>query len=90
MEKKRTDVGLTYGLISGLASVIFSLLLYLGGVKWFVNPIAYAGFLIPIIIAVLVGIKQKKLNDGYLDFAAALKSANRRTAAQSTRRPRAT
>ena len=40
MEKKQTDVGLTYGLISGLASVIFSLLLDLGGVKWFVNPIA--------------------------------------------------
>ena len=73
MEKKQTVVGLTYGLISGLASVIFSLLLYLGGVKWFVNPIAYAGFLIPVIIAVLAGLKQKKLNEGYLDFAAALK-----------------
>ena len=73
MEKKRTEVGFTYGLISGLASVIFSLLLYLGGVKWFVNPIAYAGFLIPIAIAVLAGLKQKKLGEGYLDFAAALK-----------------
>ncbi|HTN05773.1 DUF4199 domain-containing protein [Agriterribacter sp.] len=73
MEKKRTDVGLTYGLISGLASVIFGLMLYLGGVKWFVHPIAYAGFVIPIAIAVLAGLKQKKLNEGYIDFAATLK-----------------
>lgn len=73
MEKKRTEVGLTYGLISGLASVIFSLLLYLGGVKWFVHPIAYAGFVIPVVIAVLAGLKQKKLGEGYLDFPAALK-----------------
>lgn len=73
MEKKRTDVGLTYGLISGLASVIFGLLLYLGGVKWFVHPIAYAGFVIPVVIAVLAGLKQKKLGEGYLDFPAALK-----------------
>ena len=73
MEKKRTEVGLTYGLISGLASVIFSLVLYLGGVKWFVHPIAYAGFVIPVVIAVLAGLKQKKLGEGYLDFAAALK-----------------
>ena len=73
MEKKRTEVGFTYGLISGLASVIFSLLLYLGGVKWFVNPIAYAWVLVPIAIAVLAGLKQKKLGEGYLDFAAALK-----------------
>lgn len=73
MEKKRTEVGLTYGLISGLASVIFSLVLYLGGVKWFVHPIAYAGFVIPVVIAVLAGLKQKKLGEGYLDFPAALK-----------------
>lgn len=73
MEKKSTNVGLTYGIISGLASVVFSLVLYLGGVKWFVHPVAYLGFVIPIVVAVLAGIKQKKLNEGYLDFAAALK-----------------
>lgn len=73
METKKTNVGLTYGLICGLASVVFGLVLYLGGVKWFVNPIAYFGFLIPIIIAVLAGLKQKKLQGGYLEFAEALK-----------------
>lgn len=73
MENKQKNVGLTYGVISGLASVIFSLVLYLGGIKWFVSPVAYLGFVVPIIIAVLAGIKQKKLNEGYLDFSAALK-----------------
>ncbi len=60
MEKKKNSIGVTYGLISGLASVIFSLMLYLGGVKWFVNPVAYIGFLIPIVIAVLAALKLKK------------------------------
>lgn len=60
METKKTNVGITYGLISGLASVIFALLLYLNGAKAFVSPVAYAGILIPIVIAVLAGIKQKK------------------------------
>ena len=73
METKKTNVGVTYGLISGLASVIFTLLLYLNGAKSFVSPIAYAGILIPIVIAVLAGIKQKKIDSGYLDFAGALK-----------------
>lgn len=73
METKKSNVGVTYGLISGLASVLFSLVLYLGGVKWFVHPVAYTGFAIPIIIAVLAGLKQKKLNGGYLEFAEALK-----------------
>ncbi len=73
MENKQTNVGVTYGLIAGLASVIFGLILYLGGAKWFVSPIAYTGFLVPIIIAVLAGLKQKKLNDGFLEFREALK-----------------
>lgn len=73
METKKSNLGVTYGLISGLASVIFALLLYLNGAKSFVSPIAYAGILIPIIIAVLAGVKQKKSEGGYLDFAAALK-----------------
>lgn len=73
MEKKKNSIGVTYGLISGLASVIFSLMLYLGGVKWFVNPVAYIGFLIPIVIAVLAALKLKKQEGGYMEFPAALK-----------------
>ncbi|MBS1748449.1 MAG: DUF4199 domain-containing protein [Bacteroidetes bacterium] len=74
METKKSNTGLTYGLISGLASILFSLLLYLGGVKWFISPIAYSGILIPIILAVLAGLKQKKTEGGYLEFGSALKT----------------
>lgn len=73
MEAKKTNIGVTYGLISGLASVIFSLLLYLNGAKTFVSPVAYLAFVIPIVIGVLAGIRQKKNNGGYLDFKESLK-----------------
>lgn len=73
MQNKNTDVGITYGLISGLVSVVFGLLLYLMGAKSYVSPIAYFGMLLPIIIAVLAGLRQKKMDGGYLDFAKALK-----------------
>ena len=74
MEARKKNIGVTYGLISGLASVLFGLLLYMGGVKWFVNPVAYLAFVIPIIFAILAGVKQKKLNEGWLEFGEALKT----------------
>jgi flagellar motor component MotA len=74
MEASKKNIGVTYGLISGLASVIFGLLLYMSGVKWFVHPVAYLSFVIPILFAVLAGLKQKKQNEGWLEFGAALKT----------------
>lgn len=73
MENKSPNIGVTYGLICGLASVVFGLMLYLGGVEWFMNPIAFLGYVIPIIVAVLGGLRQKKLNGGVLVFGDALK-----------------
>jgi len=73
MENKKTDVGLTYGLISGLISVVFGLVLYLMGAKAYVSPVAYLGMLFPIIVAVAAGVRQKKIDGGYIDFAKALK-----------------
>jgi len=74
MEAKKTNAGLTYGVILGLALIIFTLILYLGGVKWFVSPFAWAGFCIPVVFAVIGGVKQKKANGGYLSFSEALKT----------------
>ncbi len=73
MENKKSDVGLMYGLISGLVSVVFGLVLYLMGAKAYVSPIAYLGMLLPVIVAVLAGLKQKSVDGGYIDFAKALK-----------------
>lgn len=74
MEQKTENVGMMYGLMGGAASILFSLMLYLGGVKWFVSPIAYFGLVIPIAFAVLAALRQKKMGGGYLEFSQALKT----------------
>jgi hypothetical protein len=72
MEKKQ-NVFVAYGIISAIIVIIFYLLLYLGGIEWWLNPIAYLGYVLPIVMAVLAAVKQKKLQDGYLSFGEALK-----------------
>ena len=74
MATGKTNIGLMYGLISGGVAIVFTLVLYLAGVKWFVHPIAWAGLALPIVVAVLGGLAQKKANGGYLEFGAALKT----------------
>lgn len=71
---KKENMGLLFGIIGGMASIIFSLILYLGGVEWFVSPIAYLGFAIPIVFGVLAGIRAKKQHGGYLEYGQALKT----------------
>ncbi|HYE54759.1 MAG TPA: DUF4199 domain-containing protein [Chitinophagaceae bacterium] len=72
MEKKQ-NVFLTYGLISGIVSILFALMLYLGGTEWFLHPVAYLGFAIPIVFAVIAAVKHKRNNGGYMSFGEALK-----------------
>lgn len=71
---KQKNIGFTYGLIGGLIMAVVLLLLYLGGTAVFLGPFAWASSLIVIVIAVLAGVKQKKLNGGYLTFGEALKT----------------
>lgn len=75
METQKTNIGVTYGLISGLVSVVFSVILYLGGVQWFVHPVAYLGYVLPIVVAVLAGLRKRKMDGGFIDFAGGLKVA---------------
>ena len=74
MEKKQ-NVFVAYGIISGIVVIIFTLGLYLGGIEWFMNPIAFVVYVLPIVIAVLASVKQKKLQGGYLSFGEALKGS---------------
>ena len=67
------NIGLTYGLVTGLIVVIITLIQYLGGLKLYFSPIGYFVYVILIVAAVLAGQKQKKLNGGYLEFSEALK-----------------
>jgi hypothetical protein len=71
--EKRKNVGLTYGLIGGLALSVYFILMYLGGVEFFMGPLSWLGYVIIIVIAVLAGLKQRKLNGGSLEFGEALK-----------------
>lgn len=64
---------LSYGIISAIVTILFLVLLYMGGVEWFVSPVAYFGWAIPIVFAVIAALAQKKLNGGYLNFSDALK-----------------
>lgn len=68
------NYGVIYGFINAGASIVFGLLLYLGGSKWFIHPVAYIAFVISITCAVLGGLAQKKADGGFLDFGKALKT----------------
>lgn len=68
-----TTTALTYGLIGGIVLCIFNLLLYLGGVKYFLSPVSMVGYLLITTIAVLAGLQQKKQEGGFLSTNDALK-----------------
>jgi ribose/xylose/arabinose/galactoside ABC-type transport system permease subunit len=69
----KTNVGLTYGLISGLIICIITLLQYLGGLDMFLSPVGYVSYLVIITFAVLASLKVRKSNEGFLEFKQALK-----------------
>jgi hypothetical protein len=71
--RKTSNIGLTYGLITGLIICLITLVQYLGGLKTYLNPVGFLSYILIIVMAVLAGNKQKKLNGGYLEFSEALK-----------------
>ncbi|WEK34590.1 MAG: DUF4199 domain-containing protein [Candidatus Pseudobacter hemicellulosilyticus] len=69
------NIGLTYGLIGGLVSAVSVLVFYLGGVSLFLNwALNWIPIVIVIVLAVLAGVQQRKVNGGYLPFGQALKT----------------
>jgi hypothetical protein len=73
MENRKSNTTLMYGVIGGLALSVFLLVLYLIGTSAFLSPAAWIGYIVIITIAVLAGLRQRKLNGGYIEFAEALK-----------------
>jgi hypothetical protein len=71
--ERKTNIGLTYGLITGLIICIITLLQYLGGLDTYLSPVGYLVYVALIVMAVLAGQKQKRLNGGSLEFKEALK-----------------
>jgi len=70
----KSNTGVIYGVITGVAAIAYTIILYVGGLEWFTSPLSYVAFCIPIVIAVLGGLKQKKLQGGYITFKEALKT----------------
>jgi len=70
---KKTNHRLTYGLIAGLVVCLITLGLYLGGLDMYLGPVAYVSYLVVVVLSILAGLRQKKENGGYLEFAEALK-----------------
>jgi hypothetical protein len=70
----KKNMGVLYGLIHGGIAILFTLVLYLGGVKWFTHPLAWSALAIPLVVGVLGGLAQKKVNGGFLSFGEALKT----------------
>lgn len=71
---KRPSVAWTMGLIAGLVMCLITLCLYLGGVEFYLSSLAWSGYLVIIAIAVISGLRQKKLNGGYLSMGEGLKA----------------
>lgn len=75
---KTGKIGWTYGLIAGLISVVFGLILYFMDMSMIAikNPmIQVIGLLIMIVVMILGVIQYKKANAGYISISQALKVA---------------
>jgi hypothetical protein len=68
------NLGVLYGLINAGVAIVFTVILYLGGAKMFVSPVAYIGVVLPIVVCVIGGLQIKKQRGGYLEFSEALKA----------------
>jgi hypothetical protein len=75
MAEKKLNSGVFYGLIAAVFMVVFTFVLYLGGVGLFIGRIAYLGYVVSIGLAATAALMQKKANGGWLEFQAALRTA---------------
>ena len=71
--ESRSNIGLNYGLITGLVITVITLLQYLGGLDMYLSPIGYVTYLVMITMAVLAALKVRNKNEGFLEFSQALK-----------------
>jgi len=72
---KKQHIAAVYGGIAGLSMVIFTFILYRGGVDTYLGGSAYLGYAILIGLAATAALSLKKANGGYLEFRDALKAA---------------
>jgi uncharacterized protein DUF4199 len=74
MDKSQTNTGIVYGLICGVSVIAYTIILYVAGVEWYTSWLAFMTFVIPVVIAFLGGVRQRKLQGGYITFKEVLKT----------------
>lgn len=72
--KSGKNTAVLFGFINGGVSILFTVLLYLGGVDTFVSPVAYLGLVLPVVVCVIGALLIKKHHGGFLEFRDALKA----------------
>lgn len=65
---------LLYGVLYGVASIVLTVIMYLGGVEIWMSKISYLGIALPVGFAFLTAAQLKKQQGGYLEFADSLKT----------------
>jgi hypothetical protein len=75
MAIKKPNSAVSYGLIAAGCMILFTFVLYRGGIDLYISKIAYLGYVISIGLAAMATLAQKKANGGWLEFRAALRTA---------------
>lgn len=73
-QSKKISIGALYGLLAGLLLVGLTLGTYLGGVRVFIGPISYLGYILLIGLATTAAWIKKTRNGGFLAFQEAVKT----------------
>jgi amino acid transporter len=74
MKSGKISIAVVCGLIAGILMILLATFLYLGGVQAYMSNIHYLAYVILIILAVIAAQKEKKANNGFLEFRDALKA----------------
>jgi hypothetical protein len=71
----RRHIGPWFGLFAAIGLVAFTAALYFGGLNIYLSGYAYFGYVIPIGLAAVATLVQRKANGGWLAFRPALQTA---------------
>ncbi|HXB96384.1 MAG TPA: DUF4199 domain-containing protein [Puia sp.] len=75
MNSPKISTAVLYGLIAGLLLIGLTFGTYEGGIRVFISPVSYLGYVILIALAIAAALVEKKRGGGYLEFRDAVKAS---------------